>query len=81
MKLFNLPPGSRTRSGTYRKNFRVKVLTLKTTNPRKGTETKDRYFPVITSAHDGYIFFGLPEGAEVYTTAEVAAIDHPNRNR
>lgn len=40
---------------------------------------KDRYFPVITSAHDGYIFFGLPEGAEVYTAAEVAAIDHPNR--
>ncbi len=40
---------------------------------------KDRYFPVITSAHDGYIFFGLPEGAEVYTAAEVAAIDHPSR--
>lgn len=40
---------------------------------------KDRYLPVITSAYDGYIFFGLPEDAEVYTVAEVAAIDHPNR--
>nr|DAT48581.1 MAG TPA: hypothetical protein [Caudoviricetes sp.] len=26
--MFNLPPGSRTRGGTYQKDFHIKVLTF-----------------------------------------------------